>query len=236
MSYCVNCGVELEASLKECPLCGTPVINPQQPYPAAGPGPYPAAKGQVEVAKRKDLGILLSVVLSATSITCFLLNLFVFKNSLWSFLVIGVCICLFFFTFPAVIYTKTPVYIALLADGIAVGVYLYLITFLTTNATARWFWQLGLPIVITVTALIELFTLLAHKFPFSILSGSLYFFTEVPILCIALELLIKRFCRVPYRITWSAVVLTVCVIIDITLITILAKKRLRNEVHRRLHF
>ena len=27
MSYCVNCGVELEASLRECPLCHTPVIN-----------------------------------------------------------------------------------------------------------------------------------------------------------------------------------------------------------------
>lgn len=30
MSYCVNCGVELEASLKECPLCNTPVINPKE--------------------------------------------------------------------------------------------------------------------------------------------------------------------------------------------------------------
>ena len=236
MSYCVNCGVELEASLKECPLCNTPVINPRQLHPAEGPGPYPASKGQVEVVKRKDLGILLSVVLSATSITCFLLNLFVFRGSLWSFLVIGICICLFFFAFPLVIYTTTPIYAAFLADGIAVGLYLYLITFLTTAATARWFWQLGLPIVITVTVLIEIFTFLAHKLPFSVLTGSLYFFIEVPLLCVALELLIKRFCHVPYRITWSAVVLTVCVIIDITLITIIAKKRLRNEVRRRLHF
>lgn len=236
MSYCVNCGVELEASLKECPLCNTPVINPKQLHPAAGTAPYPSSKGQVEVVKRKDLGILLSVVLSATSITCLLLNLFVFKGSLWSFLVIGICLCLFFFFFPAVIYTKTPVYVALLADGIAVGLYLYLITFLTTTATARWFWQLGLPIVITVTVLIEIFTFLAHKFPFSILTGSLYFFIEIPVLCVTLELLIKRFCHIPYRITWSAVVLTVCVIIDITLITIIAKKRLRNEVRRRLHF
>jgi len=236
MSYCVNCGVELEASLKECPLCNTPVINPKQPHTMTGSGPYPASKGQVELVRRKDLGILLSVVLSATSITCFLLNLFVFKNSLWSFLVIGVCICLFVFAFPAVIYTKTPVYAALLADGVSVGLYLYLITFLTTNATARWFWQLGLPIVISVTVLIEIFMFLAHKFPFSALNGSLYFFIEVPVLCVTLELLIKRFCHVPYRITWSAVVLTVCAIIDITLITILTKKRLRNEVRRRLHF
>ena len=30
MSYCVNCGVELDASAKECPLCNTPVLNPRE--------------------------------------------------------------------------------------------------------------------------------------------------------------------------------------------------------------
>ncbi len=234
MSYCVNCGVELESSLKECPLCNTPVINPAHPAEEPVSRPYPASKGQVEVVKRKDLGILLSVVLSATSITCLLLNLLVFQGALWSFLVIGVCICLFFFAFPAVIYTKTPIYLSLFIDGVSVGVYLYLITYLT--ASSRWFFHLGLPIVITVTLLIELFTLLCRKLPFSILTTSLYLFIEVPILCVSLELLIRRFCGDPLHITWSAVVLTVCTIIDITLITIITKKRLRNEVSRRLHF
>ncbi len=234
MSYCVNCGVELDSSLNECPLCNTPVINPNIVDTKVSAASYPESKGQVEVVKRKDLGILLSVVLSATSITCLLLNLLVFKNSLWSFMVIGICICLFFFAFPAVIYTKSPIYLSLLADGAAVGVYLYLITYLTSDST--WFWQLGLPIVAMVTALIELFTLLARRFPFNILSGSLYIFTEVPVLCIFLELLIRRFNNDSYRIILSAVVLTVCMIIDITLVTILTKKRLRNEVNRRLHF
>lgn len=30
MSYCVNCGVELDRSLRACPLCNTPVINPRE--------------------------------------------------------------------------------------------------------------------------------------------------------------------------------------------------------------
>ena len=92
MSYCVNCGVELDSSLNECPLCNTPVINPNNVDTKVSEASYPESKGQVEVVKRKDLGILLSVVLSATSITCLLLNLLVFKNSLWSFMVIGICI------------------------------------------------------------------------------------------------------------------------------------------------
>lgn len=233
MSYCVNCGVELEPSLKECPLCSTPVINPNQ-ISSAVSNPYPSSKGQVEIASKKDFGILLTVVLSATSVTCLLLNLLVFQGHLWSFAVIGACICLFFLAAPAVFYTKASIYFILLLDGAAVVIYLYLLSYLT--ASSEWLWQLGMPIVVMSTALIEIFAFLAHKFPFNILSASLYLFVEIPILCVTLELLIRRFCQSSYNITWSAVVLTVCVIIDIALITILAKKRLRNEVNRRLHF
>ena len=234
MSYCVNCGVELEASLRECPLCHTPVINPIQLNREFPPSPYPSKKGQVEVVKRRDLGILLSVVLSATSITCFLLNLLVFDASLWSLVVIGCCICLFVFTFPAIFYSKTPIYLSLLADGVSVAVYLFLISFLTSSN--RWFWQLGLPIVILLTLCAECFPLLSRFFPLTILSCALCIFVEVPAFCVSLELLIKHILERPYRITWSAVVLTVCVIIDFALITILAKKRLPTAVPRRLHF
>lgn len=234
MSYCVNCGVELEASLKECPLCRTPVINPNQLNSEFPSSPYPTTKGQVEAVKRKDLGILLSVVLTATSATCFLLNLLVFDSSLWSLIVIGCCICLFVFTFPAIFYSKTPIYVSLLADGVSVAVYLFLISFLTSSST--WFWQLGLPVVIVLTVCAECFPLLSRFFHLTILSGSLCVFIEIPAFCVSLELLIKHLLDRPYRITWSAVVLTVCVIIDFALITILAKKRLRNEVRRRLHF
>lgn len=234
MSYCVNCGVELESSLQECPLCHTPVINLKETGREIPPSPYPVDKGQVEVVRRKDLGILLSVVLTATGGTCLLLNLLVFNRSLWSLLVIGICICLFVFTFPAVYYSKTPIYISLLADGVAVAVYLYMIAYLTPST--NWFWQLGLPIVMLVTLCMEIFTFLLKKIPFSVLSGALCLFIEIPLFCASLELLIRRMLLDPLRLTWSAVVLTVCVIIDVALVTILVKKRLRNEVRRRLHF
>ena len=234
MSYCVNCGVELEASLRECPLCHTPVVNPKEAGKTVPPSPYPTDRGQVEEVKRKDLGILLSVVLSATAVTCLLLNLLVFNRSLWSLLVIGICICLFVFTFPMVYYRKMPPSLSLLADGAAVAVSLYMIAYLTPSTA--WFWQLGLPIVLLVILNTEIFTFLARLVPFSLLSGALCLFIEIPLFCAALEVMIRRMLSAPIRLTWSAVVLTVCVIIDVALITILVKKRLRNEVRRRLHF
>ena len=233
MSYCVNCGVELEASLRECPLCHTPVINPRDLDKEAPASPYPTDKGQVEVVKRKDLGILLIVVLSATSITCLLLTLLVFYSHMWSLIVIGSCMCLFVFTCPAIFYSKMPGYLILLSDGVAVMIYLFLITFITKSDL--WFWKLGLPIIVFITFFAELLLFLAKFLTFTVLSYALYLFIGIPAFCVILELLIRRMLERPYRITWSAVVLTVCVIIDFALVTILAKKRLRNEVRRRLH-
>lgn len=147
---------------------------------------------------------------------------------------IGICICLFVFTFPMVYYRKMPPSLSLLADGAAVAVYLYMIAYLTPSTA--WFWQLGLPIVLLVILNTEIFTFLARLVPFSLLSGALCLFIEIPLFCAALEVMIRRMLSAPIRLTWSAVVLTVCVIIDVALITILVKKRLRNEVRRRLHF
>ncbi len=234
MSYCVNCGVELDSSLKSCPLCHTPVIHPGELEKAGFTSPYPAEKGQVETVKRKDLGILVTIVLSAAAIGCALLNLFVFTGSLWSLLIIGICIILFVLSIPAVIYTKQPIYLSLLLDGIAIGVYLYMITFLT--ASARWFWELAVPIVALVTLLAEALTLCIRKLPVSIIATALYLFAEAAILCVGIELFIDRYFGSPLSLSWSAIVLTVCGIIVIALVTLLSTRRLREAVRRRLHF
>lgn len=234
MSYCVNCGVELDGSLKACPLCNTPVLNPNETGDRKKESPFPKEKGQVEKVKRKDFGILLSVVLVATGLTCGLLNLAVFHTSAWSLLVIGACLILWVLFVPVVIYTRLSAYTALLFDGLAIGVYLYLITFVTKSDA--WFFGLALPIVVLVTGMAEIFTLCVRKLPVTFLTTALYLFTVIGALCVGLEILIDRYLVQKLDLVWSAVVLTVCVIIDITLITLLSRERLRNAVRRRLHF
>lgn len=234
MSYCVNCGVELDGSLKTCPLCNTPVYNPRRPEEWKKESPFPKEKGQVERVKRKDLGILLSVVLVATGLTCGLLNLFVFSGTAWSLLVIGACLIMWVLFVPVVIYTRLSAYTALFLDGVSIGIYLYLITFVTKGDA--WFYGLALPILVLVTGMAEIFTLCVKKLPVAFLTVALYLFTVTGILCVGLEMLIDWYLDKRIHLLWSAVVLTVCVIIDITLITLLSRQRLRNAVRRRLHF
>lgn len=236
MSYCVNCGVELEASLKECPLCRTPVINPNELYQngAQARSPFPEKKAPVEAVKRKDLGLFITIVLLATAVTCGVLNWLVFTDKLWSVTIIGACVLLWVILVPVVIYTRQSVYVSHLFNGIAVSIYLYLLTWLTSGS--EWFFGLGLPIVALSTVLLEVYTLCVRLLPKSFLTVALYTVTAIGILCLGLEILIDRYLTGVTALRWSAVVATICVIVDIALGTILSRRRLRNELRRRLHF
>ena len=122
----------------------------------------------------------------------------------------------------------------ILSDGAVVAAYLDMPTYLIDSK--GWFYGLGLPIVILITALAELFAFSILKLPRSFLTITLYIFTAIGLLCLGLEILIDRFAKGQVSLSWSAVVLTVCIIIDITLITMLSHRRLRNAVRKRLHF
>lgn len=234
MSYCVNCGVELEKSLTSCPLCNTPVLNPKDLKPHTGWTPFPKNKGKVEEANRKDVGILVTMILVATALGCGVLNWLVFTSSLWSVAVIGACIVLWVIMIPVCIYRKASVYLSLLLDGAALVLYLYLLTWLTQEN--HWFYGLGIPIVALLLFLAEVVAFLYHLLPKSILWRGLCSITALGVGCTALELLIDHYLHGTIIATWSAVVTTVCIIIDIMIITLLCRRRLRNELRKRLHF
>lgn len=235
MSYCVNCGVELDASAGSCPLCNTPVINPAElEKMKKANSPFPRRKGEVERVKRKDLGVLFSVVMLSIALTCGILNLLVFNGAPWSLAVIGVCAVLWVLMIPAVIFTRQSVYLYTFLDGTVIAAYLYLLTFLTSGDA--WFLGLGLPIMVLLMVVLELFILCVRRLPRSFLTVSLYLCTAAGLLCMGLEILIDRYCGGHIALSWSAVVLTVCAVFNVAIITLLSKRRLRNAVRRRLHF
>lgn len=235
MSYCVNCGVELHATAKKCPLCNTPVYNPNVIQELVKENtPFPGESGVVEQVKRKDMAILVSAMMLATSVCCGILNRFVFSSKPWSVIVIGVCICLWVFLIPVILAPKQSVYISLLLDGIATGGYLYMLTFLT--GSNRWFWGLGCPIVVWIAIVFELWAICLHVFPKMILLKVLYFVTAAALICSGVEVIVDWYLKEAVSLDWSAIVLTVCAILDVILITLLSTRRLREEVRRRLHF
>lgn len=235
MAYCVHCGVELDASLKRCPLCDTPVLDPHGLSHEEAVSPYPLERGKVdEPVQRKDIAIFFSTFLLTVSITCGLLNLFVFSNNRWALMVFGTCMLIWVFFFPILIYKRTSAYISFILDGLAIIVYLFLMANLMDRY--QWFYQLGVPIVVLCTLLLELSIILYQKVNRSFLSVGLYLLIDSSLLCMGIELLCRRFLGKPYQLTWSAVVLTVCVILSIMILTVFFSPRLRGAARKRLHF
>ena len=130
MSYCVNCGVELDATCRACPLCNTPVLNPNQPIDTDGVKPFPVNKGTVEPAQRREFTILMSIILFAVALVCFLLNTFVFPANSWSFYVVGLCAVLWIFLLPVFFPVSINTCFSIILNGLSIALYLKAISFL----------------------------------------------------------------------------------------------------------
>ena len=100
----------------------------------------------------------------------------------------------------------------------------------------RWFDDLGLPIVVLLTVILEVFAILYKMLPKSLLWRGFCGITGLGVICIGMELLIDHYYNGTWVATWSAIVATVCLIIDVMIVILLSRRRLRNEVRRRLHF
>ena len=157
MSYCVNCGVELDKTCSVCPLCNTKVINPNQPVDTVSPKPYPVDKGYVDSGIRKETAILMAVCLAATAVVCGLLNLFFITFSHWSFYVIGTCIVLWIFCLPIFFPTKAVFRITLLLDGLCIAMYFGIIAWL--HPGNGWYTAIALPLIILGTLAVFFFAI-----------------------------------------------------------------------------
>lgn len=233
MSYCVNCGVELDKTCSVCPLCNTKVINPNEPVDTASPKPWPSNIGTIEQGIRKEAAILMTVCLATTAIVCGVMNLFFLVRYHWSLYVIGACIVLWIFVLPVFFPGKLNTHISLLLDGIGIAMYFAIISWL--HPGRGWYYAVALPLIALGTVMVQIFSFCLQHPRRSILSQAVVLVAEIGISTVAIELLVRHYLMAPKALTWSAIVLICCIIIDATLITILLRSRLREEVRRRMH-
>ena len=212
MSYCVNCGVELDATARACPLCHTPVQNPNQPVDAELPPPFPSRRKEVQPTSKKELALLISAMFASVAVLCGVLNLFFLHSGRpWSLYVVGA---------------------AVLLDSCAVGVYVYLISIDLHGQ--RWFLGLALPIILTGGAIVTALGLILSRGR-SILSSVTLIIGAVGLFVVGIELFVDRWMGGSYEPGWSIVVATVCIALIIPLLVVRHRPALRDEARRRFH-
>ena len=234
MSYCVNCGVELDKTCSACPLCHTKVYNPNQPVDTTAPTPYPLQKGEEEPVRRYEFTILVTIIFITTALVCSTLNTYVFTKTQWSLYVVGACIVVWFFMLPVFFPGETNPFVNLLLDGISLSVYFFVVA--QQHPGSGWYNHIVLPVIVLITIASEINYLFATKLKSSIIRRSVVFLFCAGIFCGILDLLIDFHVGKTPVLSWGAIVLTCCISANIILITIACLKGVRNELRKRIHF
>ena len=127
MSYCVNCGVELDQSAKKCALCSTPVINPNIKEDTSAEKPFSDIIQIPKSIKKEFVAFVISVIMLIPNIVMLFLNIFFIRGGFWSvYVAVSSLLLWVLFVFP--IFTKkSHPYLMWLFDTAAVSGFFYTI-------------------------------------------------------------------------------------------------------------
>ena len=233
MSYCVNCGVELDSTAEFCPLCQTPVCNPRKPVDRDSPAPFPTVRSEVSPASMREVAVLISAMLGSAALCCGLLNLLLLSGQTWSFYVIGAAAMLWVFIVPPLLWRKLPLPVLTLLDGLAIGLYILLIAWEVDGLD--WYVRLALPTVVLLALILLAQVLLFQKRRISTLSTISVVIASIGLFVAGLELMGDLYFHGEWGPSWSLVVIIVLGTLEIPLIVVRRVPGLREEVRRRFH-
>lgn len=236
MSYCVNCGVELQKSEPRCPLCGTEVINPNEQKEEKPLRPYPAHVEHLDKnIDRRYIASFISLLLLIPLFTTMLANVFVSKHLSWSYLVLGGELVVFtVFLLPMI--ARMPKILYAVIDASAISVLLLLIRVLTQSSW-RWFLLLGLPITMIASVMCWFFALMTTpKCKIPVLIRFTFALTCVGLFVVAIEFLIGLYQNVIVWPTWSLYVLFPCLVLASSLLLLNRRARVKEELRKRFYF
>lgn len=234
MSYCVNCGVELAASEKQCPLCGAEVLNPKAPLKEDIEKPYPQhIENVMRRIDRRYFATLVGMFLTIPIIVTVIWNMLTSGTISWSAYVIGAIALLFIF-FALPFYFKRFYTVAfLITDCAAVLLYLF---FIESMNGGSWFMGIGLPISVAAGIyIISLVLLFTKNKPVKILRRLALAFIASGVFILCIELIISINSGT-FSLKWSFYAFVPLVVLSLIALVLEHRRNLKEEIKRRLFY
>ncbi len=233
MSYCVNCGVELGKGMARCPLCNTPVINPNEIDLHVSEPFFPEKQEKMQPVSKKELALLLSTMFASVAVCCGLLNLALHPEHLWSLYAVGAAGMLWIWFVPPLLWRNMPFLLRVGVNLGAIAVYVLLIAL--ASGGLYWYVHLALPLLLAGTVLILAGCWLMRGGRRSMLTSAVMVLIGIGIACLMTELFVDRFLTGTWDPAWSLIVLAVSIGLCVPLIVVRWVPALREEARRRFH-
>ncbi len=191
MSYCVNCGVELDASAKKCVLCGTAVLNPNNIDEAQDETPFATESHIPKSVSRRFVAYIVSVVMFIPNVVCLITNFAFFNETLWSLNILCTSLLLWVvFVFPFFTKKSKP-YLMWAFDTVAVASFFYFIFAVSKNGMGVYL-TVVLPIIAVVSAQMLAYMLWAIGKKRHVILRTLHLFVDFAVLALVSGLLIAE--------------------------------------------
>lgn len=229
MSYCVNCGVELENACKACPLCDTPVINPREKKTEEEKPAYPELLAIPKSTRNRYLCFVLSLVILIPNLVVIILNAVFFGNPVLKYVVGGFAVSWIWFLFPLL--WKKPIPAVLVAiDAVALMGYFYM--FRLGGDDSGWVYSIAIPIVIFLWGIVNLFLIWMRK-PRSKSAISAAVLGAINVMAFVTEITMSVFFLKKLQIVVSLVITACCVSLMIFFAVLAKSKKMKAWIQRK---
>ncbi len=204
MIICKNCGVELDADMFSCPLCGTPVadnINVQMPVPSLSPA-FQYGSTMTRPQKKFTWEIISLILLSGT-IATFVIDYIINKAITWSEYPVSVSLTIFSYISLFAFWPQRT--ITQMAGGFILSSF-FLVGLDALTGKIDWSIQLGIPLLFAVTLIVSLLIVIFRMSKYKGINFIAYAFIGAGFLCMCTEAILSFFKTRSFHIEWSVIV------------------------------
>lgn len=229
MSYCVNCGVELEKSCRECPLCDTPVINPREKIAEDEKSVYPDNIIIPKSLSKKYWVFVISLAMLIPNLVMLILNALLFDSHIVPYITGGFAVAWLWFLFPY-LWKKVMPMLLLAIDALALLVYLY--SFRAAGDDSGWFALIAMPVVIVMWAIGNAFIILFKRVKSKAIR-TVAVLGAINIMSFVIEICINMFLYGRLQIPVSLVMTACCVSLMVFFVFVAKSRRLNAWAKRK---
>ncbi len=233
MSYCINCGVELDEELLSCPLCGFNIGKAESNETAEKSEFYPS---DIILLHKKETRIhlweLSGIISFSGIVVCSIVDFVISKKFTWS-LFADTSILASWIILTLILLAFRKYYLIL--PGFLITILAMLILFDLFSPPVNWFFAMGLPITITFFIAVSIVVVLwkfAHFKGFNILAIAFFILSGF---CVISEVFIDKFLNSEVNIRWSAIVAVSILPIALVLLFVHYRMRKGNRLDSYFH-
>lgn len=225
--HCKNCGVELEDTMLNCPLCGEPVDDNYSGSKVQNSNFISKQPlfGQAKMSKpqKKFTWEIVSVILLSGAIASFIVDFFINKGVTWSEYTVAIGLTIFSYVSLFAFWEQRTI-VEIIGGFVVSSFFLFLLDALTKGIS--WSIQLAIPLLFAANFILIALIAIIRRSKFKGVNLIAFSFIAAALLCICTDAILSYSKNHFFHLRWSIIV-SAC-IIPVTVILFFVHYRLKK--------